>query len=183
MRFLSATQPELQELINYNNQVLNAFGVSFGPVHSEVILTPEGPVLVEIGARIHGGYTPFTVQNCASHSQLDMTAACYTDKKRFAELAQKPSEFIKQATVYFFVSDTAGTIKTIPGKTLLPKLKSHFSTVWNVKENGPLSISEDLYSCPGWVVLANENQQQFDEDLRKVQQYEQQAVLFELKNK
>ena len=39
----------------YAFQVLNAVGIKFGAAHLEIMMTPDGPVLVEVGARLPGG--------------------------------------------------------------------------------------------------------------------------------
>src|SRR6266700_664528 len=43
------------ELIGYVDRVLQALGIANGPAHAEVILTADGPALVEIAARLNRG--------------------------------------------------------------------------------------------------------------------------------
>jgi biotin carboxylase len=50
-----ATDPICQELIAYEKTVLDALGILNGPSHGEVKWTGDEPVLVEVGARCHGG--------------------------------------------------------------------------------------------------------------------------------
>merc|ERR1712157_367768 len=46
---------EVQDkLVDYVFKVLDAVGLQHGPCHTEVMLTPRGPVLVEVNARMHG---------------------------------------------------------------------------------------------------------------------------------
>ena len=46
--------PVVGELFDYVCQVLEATGVRNGPAHVEVMITPDGPRLIEIGARLGG---------------------------------------------------------------------------------------------------------------------------------
>lgn len=46
---------ELAELNDYTCAVLDALGLTSGPSHAEVKLTKNGPVLIEVGARLMGG--------------------------------------------------------------------------------------------------------------------------------
>lgn len=49
------TDPILLELANYQMQVLDAIGITVGPVHSEIMVDDEGPVLIEANCRLCGG--------------------------------------------------------------------------------------------------------------------------------
>jgi biotin carboxylase len=56
--------PNQDEIIHACIQGLNAIGVDFGPTHTELILSPKGPVICEINCRLIGGYVPL---------QMDLT--------------------------------------------------------------------------------------------------------------
>ena len=48
--------PEQQlQIKHYTGQVVKALGILLGPFHCELRLTKNGPVLIEIGARLPGG--------------------------------------------------------------------------------------------------------------------------------
>lgn len=55
-------------LVPYALSVLDALGVRHGPAHTELKLTPEGPVLIETGARICGGDLPYYVRHATGES-------------------------------------------------------------------------------------------------------------------
>merc|ERR1712178_304479 len=57
-RILPSTGPEQDMLIDYVWKALDALGIKHGPSHSEVIITTDGPCLVETGARMHGAKGP-----------------------------------------------------------------------------------------------------------------------------
>ena len=50
-----ATDPICEDLIAYERTVLDALGIRNGPSHGEVKWERDEPVLVEVGARCHGG--------------------------------------------------------------------------------------------------------------------------------
>ena len=61
------------QLVNYVLSVLDAFDYKHGPCHTEVMLTPRGPVLIETNCRMHGVQGPVTMEigtgvNKAAHS-------------------------------------------------------------------------------------------------------------------
>merc|ERR1719240_81464 len=50
---------EIQDSLRaYIAKVLDEVGIYFGPSHAEVIVTKDGPCLVEVGARMHGASGP-----------------------------------------------------------------------------------------------------------------------------
>lgn len=54
-----ASSGEVQDQIRaYLPKVLDALGIHFGASHAEVIMTKDGPCLVEVGARMHGSLGP-----------------------------------------------------------------------------------------------------------------------------
>lgn len=78
-----ATEP-VPELIAYVDTVLEALGILHGPAHAEVIMTPQGPALVEIGARLNGNMNPGFHDRCLGANQADLTALAYARPEEFA---------------------------------------------------------------------------------------------------
>lgn len=52
---VDSNSEEAKVLIPYTRGVLDALGVKHGPSHAEVMMTAEGPCLVEMNCRAHGG--------------------------------------------------------------------------------------------------------------------------------
>jgi len=180
MHFIEPNKPELQAIVRYTHNVLDALGIQHGPSHSEVLLTNTGPVLVETGARIHGGYTPYTVQQISSHSQLELTAQCYAKPSLFQANTQLPCRFHKHAAVFFFTHHNQGIVEDLPYKAVLKSLASHFDTVWNTRPGDYLGETKDLYTSPGWVVLTHASKMQFEEDFETVRKLNDSGALVKL---
>lgn len=51
---VDAGAPQFAALVSYAKAVVQALGISYGPVHGEFFIDAKGPVLVEIGARPAG---------------------------------------------------------------------------------------------------------------------------------
>ncbi|WNI15004.1 ATP-grasp domain-containing protein [Actinacidiphila sp. ITFR-21] len=81
---LPADAEPVPALIAYVNEVLTALDVRWGPSHAEVIVTDEGPVLVEIATRFNGQLNPAFQRLCLGHDQSGLSALAYTDPERFA---------------------------------------------------------------------------------------------------
>lgn len=77
----------------------------------EVKMCADGPCLVEVGSRCHGGEGTWlpVVQECIGYSQLDATLNCYLRPDRFDALPFEP-HLLKQGVEAFLVSRTSGLL-------------------------------------------------------------------------
>ncbi|MER5950165.1 ATP-grasp domain-containing protein [Streptomyces sp. NPDC001904] len=82
-RLLAPDEGPAHELIAYVERALEALGVQFGPTHAEVIVTPQGPALVEVGTRIAGNMHPGFHNVCAGGNQATLTALAYLSPADF----------------------------------------------------------------------------------------------------
>lgn len=178
MEFLHPDEERLQSIVEYNKQVLGALGIRIGSAHSEIMLSSDGPVLIEVGARVHGGYTPKTVQSFSSASQLELSAYAYTNPDKFITATSAAPTFYKNALVYFFVSYQDRIIKEIEGKERLKQFSSYFSSVWNISENSLVHKTVDLFTSPGWVVLMNECVSKLLEEKERIGELEKSGRLY-----
>lgn len=78
-----ASAPEAAELAAYADRVLEALDIRWGPAHAEIILTEDGPVLVEIGTRLNGNLNAAFHDICLGHNQAALAAAAYTAPAEF----------------------------------------------------------------------------------------------------
>jgi biotin carboxylase len=72
------------ELIAYVRTVLEALGIRHGASHAEVILTAQGPVLVEVGARFNGAMQPDFYRRVVGVDPAELVALAYCDPASFA---------------------------------------------------------------------------------------------------
>ncbi|MFE9428329.1 ATP-grasp domain-containing protein [Kitasatospora sp. NPDC006697] len=78
---LRSDEPPVDELLAYGRRVLQALGIRYGPAHLEIKLTPDGPRLVEAGARISG--LPSYTADLLGEGQLEWTVDAYVRPDRF----------------------------------------------------------------------------------------------------
>jgi len=72
---------EWQLCENYTLSIVNAVGLSHGIFHIELMITSEGPILVEINPRIMGSYMPFLYQNLTHSNISEWLALIHTGEK------------------------------------------------------------------------------------------------------
>src|SRR5439155_16119737 len=79
MELLPAGGQPQRALVAFAAGVRAALGITLGPSHAEVMLTPQGPTLVEIAARMNGGTAPTIAGDVLGQAQIDLTADAYLD--------------------------------------------------------------------------------------------------------
>lgn len=91
-QLLPAEGPLAETLLGFAVRVLDALGIRHGAGHCEVIVDGEGPALVEIGARLHGGPPAHLMCRAATGtSQLDLLVRSCVDPEGF--LAEGSSRY------------------------------------------------------------------------------------------
>ena len=115
-RLLPAAGPLADILFGFAVRVLDALGIRHGAGHCEVIVDEYGPVLVEIGARLHGGPPAHLMSRAATgSSQCDLLAqSCLAPATFLAETKQR--YVMKGAAAMALLRDFAlkGEIEGLP---------------------------------------------------------------------
>jgi len=109
---VSSDSPEAKLLIPYIRQVLDALKIKNGPTHGEAMMTPDGPCLVEMNCRAHGGdgsFVPLARALTGGYSQVDAAADSFLDIDKFNKLPDKcPSPFKASGQEVMLVSFAEG---------------------------------------------------------------------------
>ncbi|EHL5833385.1 ATP-grasp domain-containing protein [Salmonella enterica] len=180
IRALELNDPIAKKLIAYNDQVLKALDIQQGAGHSEIIISNEEPVMVEVGARMHGGNIPAVVQKCAKWSQIELLVDSCIDHPSFYRRAKEPLHLDKQILIHFYISGEGGKLKSIRGQSVVENLPSYFDAFWYVKPGEVITETVDLYTCPLKVILTHDNAQQIEEDKKLLLKLEQENFIFEV---
>ncbi|MEU8118666.1 ATP-grasp domain-containing protein [Spirillospora sp. NPDC049024] len=103
--------PHRDELRETTYRLLDAIGLQDGPAHSEFILTPEGPRVLETHNRLAGSGAPELVRRV---SGLSLSRMFLSVTLGIEELPTEPPEWTGGAAIQFFVPPP-GTITAIEG--------------------------------------------------------------------
>jgi len=175
--------PEAKILIAYTRHVLNALGLMNGPSHGEIMMTPDGPCLVEMNCRAHGGdgnWRPLCRALTGGYSQVEATADAYLDKATFFKLPDKPpSPFKAAGQEVILVSYARGTVKSTPGFDLIRQLSSFVYLETGVKPGTKVNYTIDLFTGIGSVILVHPDPAVLKKDIATVRQMEKANLLFE----
>jgi hypothetical protein len=104
----------VQELARYTRGVLDALGIHHGPAHAEIMMTADGPALVEIGARMNGNLKIDLHRKGLGHDQAQLTALALTEPGTFlAEYAGRPYRKRREAIHYQAHTRLRGTVRSV----------------------------------------------------------------------
>ncbi|WP_256585881.1 ATP-grasp domain-containing protein [Pseudomonas sp. ICMP 460] len=170
MEWVSHDAPIIETLATYAEQVLDALGIAWGNAHIEIMQTADGPRLIELGARPHGGGHPALCVIATGDSQVHRAV------RYFAQGVTPPKRFtlLKHMTVVFFRALAPCIASNLEKLHALGALRSYVDASIQVKEGQAVPATQDLFAtlALGFVVLANDDPQQLARDVEAVRQAE-----------
>src|SRR3990167_4666962 len=157
--------PQLEE---YIKSVLDALGVQNGPSHNEVMLTESGPILIECGARMHGGLGPRLVEATNSQSLIDLSIMSRINPKKFREIIQSKPYLFKYAAEYFMSSKVDGIINMNNVKSKCSTIESYEFDTCELHVGDHINKTRDLLSSFARIVMTNTSLDKLNADLVKI---------------
>ncbi len=158
------------QIKEYARQVLDAVGVRYGTSHIEIMLTNQGPRLVEIGVRPHGGGHPQFCRIATGSSQIDLVARSHIDNS----LQLQNYSLLTNMTIVFLLCKREGRVTRRDALDQISDLASfHFSKI-NIRQGDHLKPTEDLFASLelGFVALSHTDPQQIKADYALIRQLE-----------
>ncbi|WP_158102980.1 ATP-grasp domain-containing protein [Lentzea kentuckyensis] len=167
--FVSADDPVVDVLFDYVCRVLDATGVRNGPAHVEVMITAEGPRLIEIGARLAG----------AEQQELSMLGARESQITRMVRHRVDGDTSVGRYTRHqhvksvYLSSPAAGELgNAVRFDELAELLPSYQRDVLPYREGSRVPRTDDLWTSLGYVVLATTDPDQLERDVAVVREIE-----------
>lgn len=164
-------------LVSYVYDVLSSLGINYGASHNEIIMTNDGPVLVESGARMHGGLGPRLVEECNSHSLIDLSIIARISSNDFSQQTSEPPILKKYATEYFLSSPESGIVDAVNIEALCKPFPSYSFTTCKLNRGDYVSKTVDLITSYGRIVLFNDDRMLMEADVRKIAELESSGKL------
>lgn len=171
-----------KQLMAYAEQVVTAVEIFHGPSHMEIIMTPGGPCLVEVGSRCHGGEGTWlpVVQECIGYSQLDATLNAYLRPDSFESMPSHPT--LKKAGCEAFLVTLNSVVKQgriledIPGLATITAMPSFRRVEMLTQPGNMLCPTVDCFTRPGSVQMVGATQAHLDVDYATVRALEKEGL-------
>jgi len=171
----SASQ-EAQVLIEYTRGVLDALGLDNGPTHGEVMMTNDGPCLVEMNCRSHGwdgSWVPLARKLTGGYAQPEVAIHSHLNEIEFAKIPDvMPSPFKASGQTVMLVSFQTGVVKQTPGYDQMKLLPSFVTLQTGIRPGSQVELTVDLFTAVGVLILAHDDPKQLNEDIAEVRAME-----------
>lgn len=183
---LDSESEEAKQLIPYARGVLDALGVKNGPSHGEIIMTEDGPCLVEMNCRAHGGdaiWQPLCTALTGGYCQIDASVDAYLNKEKFLALPDKPcSPFKAAGQCVDLVCFKGGTVKATPGYDVISLLPSFVCLNSHIKKGTVVAPTVDMSTEAGNLVVMHKDPEVLARDIELIRQMETKRLLFDLED-
>ncbi|MEU5476894.1 hypothetical protein [Streptomyces mirabilis] len=145
--------PEGQILRPFTFRVLDALGISETPAHTEVMLTSDGPVLIETGARLGGASAPDVVEKYCGISQTSLAAAALIDPTALVDFDDSQVRCAGSLRNVEFINRQFGLASHNAHKWIA-ELPTVVSVTSAVEPDSLLAPTSNLLNSPGYAYLA-----------------------------
>lgn len=172
---LLAADGELQKrLFEYAKRVLDALAIRYGPAHCEVILVDGSPVLVEVGARLHGGEKVHLLSRVAlGSSQVDLAVDCYSAPDRFIATCNRLYKMNRHAVQLLLMPPRKGRLKALRRLDDIRQLDSFHEFHLDAQ------VGQPVPDIVGLIALAHADRTVIAHDLQRIKRLEE-TELYEI---
>jgi biotin carboxylase len=160
------------ELLAYTKKALDALGIRWGAAHNEVMMTKDGPRLIETGARMCGGPVVGFAREATGSSQADKLVEIYAD----GDVLNQEFVFKKTVVPVFLKSHAKGKITNREAFADVSQLPTFFQEhIW-FKNNDLVPQTVDYLTSIGIVALSGDRKL-IQLDYEKIRQMESKLVI------
>jgi len=181
-RLLTADEPYCHELIEYQKKVLDALGIKNGPAHGEVKWFRGEPVLVEVGARCHGGDGFWTTvcDEVYGYNQAQVAIDAYLNAETFARIPDAPLVRHAFGRLLFICVRSSGVLVEVC-KDFVEEIESMSSFLFIEifhREGKRIRPTIDCFTFGGLVKLVNKDLTALLKDYERIQSMEEDPDFF-----
>lgn len=170
--FLTPDDEQTKLVWEYTLQVLDALGFRNGCGHAEVMLTPDGPRLVEIAERPAGGGHQL-ISKLATGSNHILRTVRHRVNGEFLPSYQ----LLQHLSGVFISSPSAGIWRNAEIFDALEPLPSFVNRFFWKNTGDWVPATEDISSALAWVTFAAPTEEEINRDYRVLKELERQIVI------
>jgi ATP-grasp domain len=170
------------ELCEYTKKILNALNLSHGAAHNEIMWTKEGPVLIELNARLMGAsIDDSSFMSALGYTQAQLLALAYVSPKEFINnyIGQNYRIFKKLSEVSF-IFHKDGLLKSFPKKQLIENMESFHCFTGVPELESYVKKTEDTIGLPGYVYLLHEDRDVVNSNMNEILTWQSNNEIFEI---
>ncbi|MEU9041625.1 MULTISPECIES: ATP-grasp domain-containing protein [unclassified Kitasatospora] len=169
------------ELVGYVLDCLDALGIREGAAHTEVMLTPAGPRLVEVNSRVMGpSLAPDPYHAAFGYSHQHLVVERFLRPEEFALRLELPYTAARSVAKVFLRSDRPGKLLAVDGARILRRLPG-FHSIDRLPEIGQPILDRYLTTgASGIAYLVHEDEHLLLNSLGVIHDLEDSGALYRL---
>jgi D-alanine-D-alanine ligase-like ATP-grasp enzyme len=153
-----------EEMVRYCIRILNAFKYWFGASHFEVMLTANGPRLVELNPRLAGARLPQYVAEAGGWPPALIAAEGLARPGLFRQRLTQVAPVYQPGRLVRLISTQAGKIAYVKNLDTVKSLLSYKSHDFK-GVGAEIEFTQNVMTCPGKIFLSHLNPQQIEDDM------------------
>ncbi|EIK94699.1 hypothetical protein PMM47T1_20423 [Pseudomonas sp. M47T1] len=165
---LDPAATDLAPLLDYARKAAAALDVNVGPLHMEIIWSADGPVMIEAGARLHGGIAPRLFQQVYQPDLLSLAIDSYLGRP--APSGPGYSRQTHHGRIGFFWATRQATFDG-PGYERMVsagKVPGYGGHRYFVSPGSEVPATIDFATCPGLFWLSHDDAHQLDRNAEQI---------------
>jgi dapdiamide synthase len=164
---------EFETISEYAADACRALGITNGAFHAEVMLTADGPVLIEMGARVAGSADPYFIETCLGHSQVSLLTLAALQPEEYLRLVQtKPvAEGFKRAAYVFLIATSDALVGPVSLEEFL-RIEGVVRVDYRYSSGDHQVVTRDLLTSPGAVIVVADDAERLEATVREVRRVE-----------
>lgn len=167
VEFLAPDDPDVLAVWPYTREVLDAVGVRNGCGHTEVMLTPHGPRLIETGSRPAGGGHQLICEIATGDNHIRRTVA-HRERGEF----RTGYELVTQLRGVFISAPHAGVWRNAEVFAGVDELATFHAKNFPFASGDEVPATRDLMSFLAWVILSGPDRAAVEADYRQIKAWE-----------
>jgi biotin carboxylase len=164
--------PAAKQVGAYALGVLDALEVHNGAAHTEIMLTVNGPVLVECGARLGGAHLPEIVSRCIGTDQVDLLAQAIARPEEVMASRLPAYRLLNHVRFLNLIVPSDGVIPSEEGWAPVKALDSFLELIVTQPAGKRIERTVDLASSPGAVYLSADDPTRIEADYARLRELE-----------
>jgi biotin carboxylase len=169
VEFVAMNDAHVPDLIAYVRRSLDAVGFRFGPAHTEVMLTPDGPRLVEVNSRIAGSGMAAAAELATGDNAVRRLV------RHLQGEGDHPDGFTlrRAVKVAMFIATDSGIVTNAEAFEPIRTLPTCRGLHLNVRDGSRIQATSDLLSSLrlGWALLAHQDPDHVARDYARLRTY------------
>jgi len=164
--FLPPHHPDVRLLADYVKRASTAVGIRNGSTHAEVILTADGPRLVELAARYSGSCMMLSGLLATGDNQIERTVRHALDG------AFEPGfTMAREVRTAWLCADRSGPVRHMATLEAIGELPTvHAMSI--PPEGKPMPVTNDVTTSLGWVIQGAGSWDEIERDYRQIRELE-----------